>query len=287
MTTTIEPAQADRGRRRLVSFDLTRKCQLACTHCYNGSGPAGTHGTMTRDDWTRVLNQAAEYGVSSVQFIGGEPTTHPDLHQLTGHALHLGLAVEVFSNLVRVTEADWTLFALPGVCVATSYYSDQVSIHDAVTGRASHGRTRANIGRAVRLGIALRVGIVTVGGSDDGGAARADLEALGVTRIHVDRVREFGRGARGRAADMSELCGHCGAARTAIDPTGKVSPCVMSAFVGVGNVKDDPLGSIIDGTAMRQATASIRAAVRGRAACAPADEECNPGYPPSECNPKN
>lgn len=78
---------------------------------------------MTRANWVRVLDQAAAMRVEMVQFIGGEPTLHPDLPQLIEHALVHGLDVEVFSNLVHVTDALWEVFARPGVSLATSYYS--------------------------------------------------------------------------------------------------------------------------------------------------------------------
>ncbi|WP_042438696.1 radical SAM protein [Streptacidiphilus albus] len=304
MTTTIEPGQDEATRTRSVSFDLTRKCQLGCTHCYNESGPEGTHGTMTREDWTRALDQAAAFGVATVQFIGGEPTMHPDFRELADHALGLGLEVEVFSNLVHASPEHWELYQRAGLSLATSYYSSRAGKHDAVTGRASHRKTRANIEKAMSLGVSLRVGIIT-DDADDGEAARADLAALGVTRIRVDRVRQFGRGSQGHEPDMSELCGQCGV-HAAIDPTGKVSPCVMSGFIGVGNVRDDPLASIIDGTAMHDAVAAIQTATGWgkkcgpdnapcgpdsycgpKSACGPDDNtECGPGTPPSTCGPK-
>lgn len=59
---------------RFLWLDLTLKCQLRCTHCYNSSGPDGTHGAMPRDGWISVLDQAARLGVRSVQFIGGGAT---------------------------------------------------------------------------------------------------------------------------------------------------------------------------------------------------------------------
>jgi hypothetical protein len=86
-----------------------------------------------------------------------------------------------------------------------------------MTGRASHRRTRANIERAVNLGLPLRVGVI-VGEGNDGAAARADLEALGVTRIKVDHVRAFGRAGEQQTPCMSDLCGRCGTVQAACGP---------------------------------------------------------------------
>lgn len=282
---TVETAQAT---LRFLWLDLTRKCQLECLHCYNASGPDGTHGAMSRENWISVLDQAAEAGVHGVQFIGGEPTMHPHAPELVAHALKIGLKAEVFSNLVRVTAEWWELLQRDGVTLATSYYSDQAEEHNAMTGRPSHGRSRENIAEAVRLGIPLRVGIIVGSNDQHVGEARRDLEALGVTRIGVDHVRPFGRGAHDQAPDTAALCGQCGSGRAAIGPNGDVSPCVFSDWMGVGNIHDAPLASILSGDAMTQANAIIRSTSR-MDGCEPGCEPnsaCNPGTPPSDCNPR-
>ncbi|MFE1763510.1 radical SAM protein [Streptomyces angustmyceticus] len=281
---------------KLLWLDLTRKCQLACHQCYNASGPEGTHGSMSRENWLNVLEQAAASGVERVQFIGGEPTMHPHFAELVDHALNVGLHVEVYSNLVHVSKECWEVFRRKGLSLATSYYSDTAEQHNAVTGRSSHGRTRANIERAVGLGIPLRVGIVDGGNGQRVDEAREDLEAMGISRISVDHVRPFGRGAQGEAPDCSGLCGRCGNGRAVVGPTGEVAPCVFSTWLGVGNIQDAPLASILNGTAMSEAAKSIRRAVgRGgdedddnSGSCGPVgDGECSPGFPSSSCSPRS
>lgn len=273
----------------LLWLDLTRQCQLECVHCYNASGPDGTHGSMTREHWIGVLDQSAACGVGRVQLIGGEPTLHPEAPGLVTHALGLGLDVEVFSNLVHVSGEWWELLELPGMSLATSYYADQAAQHNAMTRRPSHARTRANIAKAVRLGIPLRVGIITSDDDQDTAPVRRELRALGVKRIGVDRVRPFGRGAYDAPPDPSGLCGQCGSGRASVGPDGQVSPCVFSTWMGVGNVQQAPLAAILGGPAMAGANATIRAAARGRT-CEPRCEpnaECSPGFPGSGCGPRN
>jgi MoaA/NifB/PqqE/SkfB family radical SAM enzyme len=260
---------------------------------------------MTREDWVNVLDQAASGGVQRIQFIGGEPTMHPDFPELVDHALDVGLDVEVFSNLVHVSARCWELFQRDGLSLATSYYSDQAAEHNAMTRRPSHGRTRTNIAHAVNLGIPVRVGIITAAEDEQHvNAARRDLEGLGVTRIGVDHVRPFGRGAQDETPDASKLCGDCGNGKAAIGPDGTLSPCVFSGFLAVGNVRSAPLADILGGAAMTEANATIRGAVRAARpcypdtapcspdnappqTCRPDDEgECLPGTPPSTCSPK-
>ncbi|MGX2996135.1 radical SAM protein [Streptomyces sp. JNUCC 64] len=284
--TRIEPGFGK--ELRFLWLDLTRKCQLECTHCYNSSGPTGKHGDMARSDWLHSIDQAVKNGVTGIQLIGGEPMMHPDAREITAHALESGVQVEVYSNLVHVTNEWWKLMERDGVSLATSYYSNRAEEHNGVTGRPSHGRTRANIARAFERGIPIRVGIVS-DNPDASEAAERDIRLLGVTHVSTDHVRPFGRAAIGRVPSLSGLCGHCGDGRAAIGPNGDVSPCVFSAWMNVGNVRAATLAEILTGPAMAEAAANIQSVHRG-GQCDPScdpNAECTPGYPPSECTPRN
>ena len=96
-----------------------------------------------------VIDEATTLGVERVQFIGGAPTLHPDLAHLISYALGIGISVEVFSNLVRVTPALWEAFQQPGVSLAASHYSPNADEHNAITRRHSHDKTLANVREAL------------------------------------------------------------------------------------------------------------------------------------------
>lgn len=262
-----------------VSFlwlELTGRCGLTCAHCYAGSSPSGSHGVMTGADWQSVITQAADLGVSMVQFIGGEPTLHPQFADLLSFAVDAGLAVEVYTNLTHVKSCWWDLFACPRVSLATSYYSDVAAEHDAITGRpGSHARTLANIRQAVARQIPLRAGIITVRDGQRAAQAQAELEALGVTEVGTDRLRHLGRAAAPGQPDVSQLCGNCGHGIAAILPSGDVCPCVMARWLTAGNVRQTPLADILAGPVLAAAVATIAAARPGRG--------CQPGF----CRPDN
>ena len=55
--------------------------------------------SLRLEDWLDALRQAADLGCRKVQFIGGEPTLHPNLTKLIVSARELGFTtVEVFTN---------------------------------------------------------------------------------------------------------------------------------------------------------------------------------------------
>ncbi|HEY1701208.1 MAG TPA: radical SAM protein [Trebonia sp.] len=298
MTLTTDYADtAEPGTLGMLWLEITGQCQLECRHCYAGSGPDGDHGTMTTGDWERVIGQAAGLGTRIVQFIGGEPTLHPDLPRLIRHALERGLRVEVYTNLVRVPDELWDVFSLDGVQLATSWYSDDRDQHCQVTGRDTWRQTKANVEKALRRGIPLRAGVVD--GIVEGQRAAEGgqlLLQIGVRGTGTDTVREFGRGT---VPDASQACGNCGHGRAAVLPDGTVTPCPMTRWMAAGNVHEGALAGIL-GTVTELAGTLPRRAEDCAPHCAPvqdgfcrpsAQEPCDPNIRtvracnPDDCRP--
>jgi MoaA/NifB/PqqE/SkfB family radical SAM enzyme len=98
-------------------LEITARCNLFCSHCYAESGVHGAvHGDMSFADWTCVIDEAAGLGCRSIQFIGGEPTMHPQLDDLVDHANHRGFAfIEVFTNATRLGQKLLGCFQRAGV----------------------------------------------------------------------------------------------------------------------------------------------------------------------------
>lgn len=263
-------------------LEITGKCQLQCTHCYNSSGPEGTSGVMTPAGWIRIITEAAEAGVRSVQFIGGEPTMHPALPDLIRHALHVGLHVEVYTNLVRLPPLAWQAFRLPGVSLATSFYSDEREQHEEITGRDTLRQTMMNISEVLAAGIPLRVGMVRVLEDQRIDEATALLKQLGVTSIRIDRERKVGRAGDG---GLSELCGRCGDGKAAVLPDGSVIACPMARSVKVGSVLTGPLRQSL-GAPLAAVAEEIRARVGDiTGKCEPFKSDCDPPCDPELCDP--
>jgi sulfatase maturation enzyme AslB (radical SAM superfamily) len=291
-STTAAPNTRNRGGLRFVWLEVTGRCNLTCRHCYADSGPGGTHGLMATGDWLRVIGQAAALGTETVQFVGGEPTLHPDLPKLVSHALCQGLAAEIYSNLVAVSERLWAVFRQPGVSLATSWYTDDPAEHQEITGGSprAHQRTLANIGLARAYGIPVRAGLVSFGEHQRTGPGLRQLTRLGITHTKVDHVRAVGRGGNGAEPDAAALCGRCADGRLAVLPDGNAYLCVFSRWPELlaGNVITQSLDEI----AASPATAAIREELRAefakrprhRHGCDP-DDGCDPAHCGPDCTP--
>ncbi len=268
-----------------IWLEITEKCNLSCSHCYAESGPQGNlYGSMSYVDWTRVIDEAAEFGCRQLQFIGGEPTLHPRLHDLVDHANHRGFElIEVFTNATRLGKDLIGCFQRNRVHVATSFYSDDATVHENITeSKDSWRRTVRGIKTVLAAGLPIRVGVIeTDKNSGHGQRAIEFVKALGVENVGIDRERGVGRGKLVQLQEegerYDELCGQCWKGRLCVTSTGEVFPCVFSRATHLGDARSG-LKSILASNKLT----SFRAKVRDMTLNTP----CLPNNPnPSPCLP--
>jgi MoaA/NifB/PqqE/SkfB family radical SAM enzyme len=250
--------QAQNIAQAVVSFawlEITPNCQLTCEHCYVASRPGLGHGRLSATDWKETIDALCSLGVQAVQFIGGEPTTHPSFCELVEYAAEQGLAVEVYSNLLSITRRMWDCFTRYDVHIATSFYSAEAFLHDAITHLpGSYQKTLGNIKKVIALGLTLRVGIVNVREDQDIPRVESFLEHLGIDpdRIGVDRVRGVGRGLNLSKEDaVSALCGKCTSGQCVVTAEGTVYPCIMARSFPLGSVLRQSIADVLAGETFR------------------------------------
>lgn len=243
-------------------LEITAKCNLECLHCYADSSPrVDLQGQMKTQDWLTVIRESADLGCRQVQFIGGEPTLHPDLAGMIEFAYACGYTfIEVFTNATILTEKLLQTFLKFNVHVATSFYSDDSEVHDLITKHpGSFDRTVAVMKKLVDVGVPVRAGIIEME-ENQGHArqARRFLEALGIHDIKIDFQRGVGRGAHVYSLEpMSQLCGECWKGKLCITSSGRTYPCVFSRFADMGTV-DRGISNIVSDDALLDFRAVLR-----------------------------
>ena len=90
--------------RPVVFWNLTDRCNLACTHCYSKSGPGRTtEGELTTAEALGVIDDLADMGVPLILFTGGEPLMRADIWELATHARSRGLKMALSTNGTLIT----------------------------------------------------------------------------------------------------------------------------------------------------------------------------------------
>ena len=85
-------------RKPIVVWNITRRCNLKCIHCYSDSDAREYPGELTWDQCTGVLDDLAQFGVPGVLLSGGEPLIHPRFFDLAGYARGKGLRLTLSTN---------------------------------------------------------------------------------------------------------------------------------------------------------------------------------------------
>lgn len=114
----------------LVWLELTRRCNLACPHCYIDAGKARSD-EMGVDRWLKLIDELADMGVWAVAFTGGEPTLHPAFVEIVHHARRRNLLVGIATNGTLLTDHLLKRLPVQGVIIS-------VSIDDIHVGNGPH-----------------------------------------------------------------------------------------------------------------------------------------------------
>lgn len=84
--------------RPVVIWNLTRRCNLTCKHCYAFSADHHFPGELDWPEICAVMDDLRAYGVRVLILSGGEPLLHPKLFEIASRAQQLGFYTALSSN---------------------------------------------------------------------------------------------------------------------------------------------------------------------------------------------
>jgi len=82
----------------LVSYAITRKCNLKCKHCYSNSTHEQAADELSTREAKRLLDDISNWGIRLLIFDGGEPLCREDFFEISKYATQRGLRVVMGSN---------------------------------------------------------------------------------------------------------------------------------------------------------------------------------------------
>ncbi len=148
------PAEgAEEPLPHVIAWNLTRRCNLACAHCYIAAGSwHAAEGELSTDECRRIVDEIL--GVSPSPMIilsGGEPLLRDDLEVIAAHASEHGATVVVGTNGTRLTDERIASLVAAGVKgVAVSVDSLDPVYHDRF--RHGEGALADTLAAVERLG---------------------------------------------------------------------------------------------------------------------------------------
>lgn len=109
MREVLNPTPFKAARRPtapVVIWNLIRRCNLTCKHCYTTSADIDFPGELTTDEIYRVMDDLHAFNVPVLILSGGEPLLHPDIFAISARAKAMGFYVALSSNGTLITRRN-------------------------------------------------------------------------------------------------------------------------------------------------------------------------------------
>ena len=100
------PKPVTMGSGPVVIWNLIRRCNLACKHCYATSADIDFEGELSTPEVFAVMEDLRAFGVSVLILSGGEPLLRPDIFEISQHAKEMGFYVGLSSNGTLINNSN-------------------------------------------------------------------------------------------------------------------------------------------------------------------------------------
>jgi len=195
------PRQAPPGP--VVIWNLVRRCNLTCRHCYSISADKDFPGELSTAEVFAVMDDLRAFGVPVLILSGGEPLLRADLFEIAARARALGFYTGLSSNGTLIDDA------MAGRIAAVGFDYVGISL-DGIA--ATHDRFRRLAGafdrslRAVRLcrDLGIKVGVRYTMTEDNAADLPALLRLLDdeqIDKFYFSHLNYAGRSNKNRVDD--------------------------------------------------------------------------------------
>jgi 12,18-didecarboxysiroheme deacetylase len=95
--------QFSKDKRPVVVWNVTRRCNLKCVHCYAHAKNTSSDDELTTDQGKELIDDLADFGAPVMLFSGGEPLVRRDLPELAAYAVEKGMRAVISTNGTLIT----------------------------------------------------------------------------------------------------------------------------------------------------------------------------------------
>jgi heme d1 biosynthesis radical SAM protein NirJ len=187
----------------VVVWNLTRRCNLTCKHCYSISADTDFPGELSTREVFAVMDDLKAFGVPALVLSGGEPLLRSDVFDISRRAKDMGFFVALSTNGTLIDEGNIAPIAAVGYDYIGVSLDGIGATHDRF--RRKDGAYEASL-RGIRLcrDHGLKVGIRFTMTRDNDRELPQLLELMdreGVGKFYLSHLNYAGRGDRNRGDD--------------------------------------------------------------------------------------
>lgn len=99
-------------KKPVVVWNMTRRCNLKCVHCYaQAKGENYKGNELSTEEGKRLIDDLARFGSPVILFSGGEPLLREDLPELIDYAVKQGMRAVISTNGTLITKEKAAMFS--------------------------------------------------------------------------------------------------------------------------------------------------------------------------------
>ncbi|MGR9098932.1 MAG: heme d1 biosynthesis radical SAM protein NirJ [Gammaproteobacteria bacterium] len=201
--TPLQPTRKPSGP--VVIWNLIRRCNLTCKHCYTTSADIDFPGELTTGEIFAVMDDLKAFKVPVLILSGGEPLLHPDIFAISRRARDLGFYVALSSNGTLVNRNNIDRIAEIGYQYVGISLDGLERTHDAF--RRKHGSFRDAMNgirlcreKGIKAGVRFTL---TRDNVDDFPAMLKLIEDEDIDKFYLSHLNYGGRGNHNRRDDAA------------------------------------------------------------------------------------
>lgn len=188
----------------VVIWNLIRRCNLTCKHCYSISADTDFKGELSTEEVYTVMDDLKQFRVPVLILSGGEPLLRPDIYDVSKRAKAKGFYVGLSTNGTLIDETNIQPIADVGYDYVGISIDGIKETHDIF--RQKQGAFDASM-HAVRLCREhdLKIGLrftLTQDNAEELPQLLALAEKEGVDKFYLSHLNYAGRGNRHRRHDV-------------------------------------------------------------------------------------
>ena len=126
--------QFSKDKRPVVVWNITRRCNLKCVHCYSNSQNVQYSDELDTDEGKRLISDLASFGCPVILFSGGEPLMRKDLPELIQFAVDKGMRAVISTNGTLITKEKAQIFSKTGLSYVGVSIDGTRETHDRFRG---------------------------------------------------------------------------------------------------------------------------------------------------------
>lgn len=187
----------------VVIWNLIRRCNLTCKHCYSISADKDFPGELSTAEVFTVMDDLKHFRVPVLILSGGEPLLRPDIFEIALRAKELGFYVGLSSNGTLIDESNIDRIAAVGFDYVGVSLDGIQETHDKfrrMTGafdKSMHGIRLCKL-RGIKVGIRFTL---TQDNAHDLPGLLQLMEEEDLDKFYLSHLNYAGRGNKNRKDD--------------------------------------------------------------------------------------